>query len=66
MLGISETGLSVMLLTRYKYDVLFIVLLRQLQNGPELDNDFNNLWPSQLNNVSTLIVPADFVTNFRR
>lgn len=66
MLGISETGLSVMLLTRYKYDVLFIILLRQLQNGPELDNDFNNLWASQLNNVSTLIVPADFVTNFRR
>ena len=55
-----------MLLTRYKCDVLFIVLLRQLQNGPELDNDFNNLWPSQLNNLSTLIVPADFVTNFRR
>lgn len=66
MLGISETGLSVMLLTRYKYDVLFTVLLRLFQNGSEPDNDFNNLWLSQLNNLSTLIVPADFVADFRR
>lgn len=46
--------------------ILFIILLRLLQNGPEPDNDFDSLWPPQFNKLSALIVPADFVADFRR